>query len=61
VHANARAAPVNAVAEALTQELTSTLLREGVRVVGYYSVAKYRGTSVPLDQIGKELKVDSGA
>jgi hypothetical protein len=32
---------VNAVAEALTQELTSTLLREGVRVVGYYSVAKY--------------------
>lgn len=53
---------MNAVAEALTQELTSTLLREGVRVVGYYSVAKYRGTSVPLDQIGKELKVDgSGA
>jgi TolB-like protein len=52
---------VNAVAEALTHELISTLLRGGVRVVGYYSVAKYRGTSMPLDQIGKELKVDAVA
>jgi DNA-binding SARP family transcriptional activator/TolB-like protein/Tfp pilus assembly protein PilF len=52
---------VNSVAEALTQELISTLLREGVHVVGYYSVAKYRGTSISLDQIGKELKVDAVA
>jgi TolB-like protein len=52
---------VNAVAEALTQELISTLLREGARVVGYYSVAKYRGTSIPLGQIGKELGVDAVA
>jgi TolB-like protein/Tfp pilus assembly protein PilF len=52
---------VNSVAEAVTQELISTLLREGVHVVGYYSVAKYRGTSISLDQIGKELRVDAVA
>jgi DNA-binding SARP family transcriptional activator/TolB-like protein len=52
---------VNTVAEALTQELISILLRDGVHVVGYYSVAKYRGTSISLDQIGKELKVDAVA
>lgn len=52
---------VNSVAEALTQELISTLLRDGVRVVGYYSVAKYRGSSIALDQIGKELTVDAVA
>lgn len=52
---------VNAVADALSQELISILLRQGVRVVGYYSVAKYRGTSIPLNQIGKELGVDAVA
>ncbi len=52
---------VSAVAEALTQELISTMLRAGVHVMGFYSVAKYRGTSIPLDQIGKELRVDAVA
>ncbi len=52
---------VNAVAEALTQELISSLLSTGVRVLGYYSVAKYQGTSLPIDQVGKELNVDAVA
>jgi len=52
---------VNAVADALSEELISILLRQGVRVVGYYSVAKYRGTSIPLNRIGKELDVDAVA
>ena len=52
---------ISAVADALSEELISILLRQGVRVVGYYSVAKYRGTSIPLSQIGKELDVDAVA
>src|SRR6476469_5714385 len=52
---------INAVADALSEELISILLRRGVRVVGYYSVAKYRGTSTPLSQIGTELNVDAVA
>ena len=52
---------VNAVADALSEELISILLRQGVRVVGYYSVAKYRGTSIPLSQIGRQLDVDAVA
>jgi DNA-binding SARP family transcriptional activator/TolB-like protein/Tfp pilus assembly protein PilF len=52
---------VNAVADALSEELISILLRRGVHVVGYYSVAKYRGTSIPLDRIGKALDVDAVA
>jgi DNA-binding SARP family transcriptional activator/TolB-like protein/Tfp pilus assembly protein PilF len=52
---------VNAVADALSEELISILVRQGVRVVGYYSVAKYRGTRIPLNQIGKELDVDAVA
>ena len=52
---------VNAVADALSEELISILLHRGVHVVGYYSVAKYRGKRVALSQIGKELDVDAVA
>ncbi|HEX4683951.1 MAG TPA: BTAD domain-containing putative transcriptional regulator, partial [Gemmatimonadaceae bacterium] len=52
---------VSTVAEALTQELISSLLRAGVPVMGYYSVAKYRGSSIPLAEVGRALNVDAVA
>jgi adenylate cyclase len=52
---------VSSVGEALTQELISSLLSAGVPVLGYYSVARYKGMRVSLDQVGKELNVDAVA
>jgi len=52
---------VSSVAEALTQELISSLLSAGMPVLGYYSVARYKGMSVSLDQVGQELNVDAVA
>ena len=47
--------------EALTQDLISSLITAGFRVTGYYSVAKYRGTSPSLARVGRELGVDAVA
>jgi DNA-binding SARP family transcriptional activator/TolB-like protein/Tfp pilus assembly protein PilF len=52
---------VSSLGEALTQELISSLLSAGMPVLGYYSVARYKGMSVSLDQVGRELNVDAVA
>jgi serine/threonine-protein kinase len=52
---------VAAVADALTQELISSLTSTGFRVLGYYPVSKYLGTRLPLEAIGRELNVDAVA
>ncbi len=50
---------VASITEALTQELIGALSRAGLKVIGYYSVAKYRGSSPPIAEIGRELQVDA--
>jgi serine/threonine-protein kinase len=52
---------VAAITEALTQELIATLSRAGLRVIGYYSVEKYRGSRPLVADIGRELRVDAVA
>jgi len=47
-------------ADGLTEELISCVSRtEGLRVIARTSVMKYKGTSKPLSEIGKELGVEN--
>ena len=52
---------IASVTEALTQEMIATLSRAGFRVIGYYSVDKYRTARPPVAEIGRELGVDAVA
>jgi len=52
---------VASMTEALTQGLISALSRAGLRVIGYYSVEKYRGSRPPVAEIGRDLRVDAVA
>ena len=45
------------LAEGLTRELISALTTAGVRVIGYRSVAKYRGADIATADVARELNV----
>ncbi len=46
-------------AEGMTRELIGVLTDAGVRVLGYRAVAPYSQTTLPTDQIARELDVDA--
>jgi TolB-like protein/Tfp pilus assembly protein PilF len=49
------------LADGLTRELISSLTAASVHVIGYRSVAHYRGTEPPLRQVASDLQVDAVA
>jgi len=46
-------------AEGMTRELIGVLTDAGVRVLGYRAVISYRNTSLPSEEIARELSVDA--
>ncbi|HXH28652.1 MAG TPA: hypothetical protein VNL37_06370, partial [Candidatus Polarisedimenticolia bacterium] len=46
-------------ADGMTRELIGVLADAGVRVLGYRAVAPYRGTTLPMDRIARDLRVDA--
>ncbi len=46
-------------ADGMTRELIGVLTDAGVRVLGHRAVASYRGSTLPVSRIAKELSVDA--
>jgi serine/threonine-protein kinase len=46
-------------ADGMTREVIGVLTDAGVRVLGHRAVAPYRGSTLPLDRIAQDLRVDA--